>query len=140
MLPAQYMFWFNILGYQYIQTQMHFSLARTRSGNAQASFTVSYPSRPSQSPSSYASRPACKFPFIYTACREHCCARISDLEMHIHGKQAEISKPHLHPVVEVVGDQCTRCLRRSRWEQPFLPTLGSVRVIINRCPWCEWNT
>ena len=37
-------------------------------------------------------------PPLYTVCHEHCCAGISGLEMHIHYKQAEISKPHLYPV------------------------------------------
>lgn len=74
-------------------------------------------------------------PPLYTVCHEECCAGISDLEMHIHCQQVEINKPHLHPVVVVVCVQ-----KKMLCEYPFVPILGSIRVIINQCPWCEWNT
>lgn len=91
-----------------------FPLARMLPVHAQVSFTVSHPSKPKQSPSSYAFVLHINPP-LYTVCHEQHCAGISDLEMHIPCKQAEVNKPHLHPVVDVVVyAQYTQCLRR-KW-------------------------
>lgn len=83
--------------------------------DAQVSFRVSHPSRPSQSPSSDAAVLHVN-PLHYTAGHEHCCVGISDLEMHSHCKRAEINKTLLHPVVDVVVcAQYAQSLRR-KWE------------------------
>lgn len=52
-------------------------------------------------------------PPSYAVCHERCCTGISDLQLYTHCKQAQINKPHLHPVVDVlVFAQYIQCLRR----------------------------
>lgn len=121
---------------------MYFSLARTLPGDAQASFTVIHPSRPRQSPSSYAGCPVFKSPFIH--CLPWTLLCWNQWPRNAHPLQASWNKQtSLVPCTVVGGGMCPMysCPKKKMGcEHPFISIPGSIKVIINQFPWCEWNT
>lgn len=120
---------------------MPFSLAKTLPGDSQPSFRVSHPSRPSQSSSSYAGRPAYKSPFMH--CLPWTLLCWNQWPRNAHPLQASWNKQTLLAPCSCCGGMCpiySVPKKKMGCEYPLVPILCSIRVIINQYPWCEWNT